>query len=154
MAARANDWLPVIPESVGRDTGMKEFVVKDSTFCAPLFEGDIVEVWSRRRMPCEGMDWTPKSQYDTVRKVRATIVFADGCWQLDYDNPFNRVMEKKMGQERYSKTVAGSKYLFDYGFHGKDEEWFRTFNSDFFWYDIVKIGNRFDNSELLNVEEK
>ena len=43
-----NQWM-VHKESVGQYTGMNEFVMTDKFINAPLFEGDIVEVWSRRR---------------------------------------------------------------------------------------------------------
>lgn len=144
----------VYPNSVGQYTGMHEFVVTDKSFNAPLFEGDIVEVWSRRRPWREPMILyrdNPTSKYDIEYKVRATIVFDKGEWRLDYDNAYNHFLEQLRGAEATERTVAAGTILYSYGFHGSNEEWHREHNSRYKWADIVKIGNVFDNPELLEL---
>ena len=134
----------VIPESVGESTGMNEFVVTDRTFNKPLFEGDIVEVWSTRRPRYSN----PQSQYDGDVKVRAVIRFNYGKWTLDYDNNYNKTLIKLKGKEEDERTVDGDPSLYWFGCHGC-EEWNREHNSHYKWNDIVKIGTEFENSELL-----
>ena len=144
----------VFPESVGQYTGMNEFVVTDKSFNAPLFEGDIVEVWSRRRPWHEAMILyrdNPTSQYDIEYKVRAIIVFKNGEWQLDYDNAYNHFLEQLRGNEATERTVEAGRRLYGFGYHGSKEEWHREHNYRNKWSDIVKIGNIFDNPELLNL---
>lgn len=134
----------VIPESVCQYTGMNEFVMSDRSFHQPLFEGDIVEVWSTRRPYYTN----PKSQYDGDVKVRAVICFKHGEWHLDYDNNYNKTLTKLRGREEDDRVVDGDWRLYYFGCHG-DEEWQREHNSRSKWHDIVKLGNVFDNADLL-----
>lgn len=146
--------IEVHPGSIGQYTGMHEFVVSDKSFNAPLFEGDIVEVWSRRRPPHEPICLyrdKPTSQYDIEYKVRAVIVFKNGEWRLDYDNTYNHFLEQPRGTESSERTVASGPILYSYGFHGSNEEWYREHNTHYKWGNIVKIGNVFDSPELLNI---
>ena len=137
-------WHTVIPESVGQYTGMTEFVVSDRSFNKPLFEGDIVEVWSTRR-PCYGY---PKSQHDGDVKVRVVICFQYGKWTLDYDNNYNKSLAKLKGKEEDERTVDGDSRLYRFAPHS-NEDWYREHNAHYKWSDIVKIGNVFDNKDLL-----
>lgn len=132
-------------ETVSRDTGMIEFVMTDESVCGKLFEGDIVEVWGWRRPKYDN----PRSQYDGDFKVRATIHFQNGAWMLDYDNEYNHSLEKLHGKEVDDRLVNGKHELYDYGYQGANEDWFREHNSRHKWRDIVKIGNIHDNPELL-----
>ena len=81
----------VYPESVGQYTGMNEFVAADRSYNKPLFEGDIVEVWSKRRIPTSYYYSPSSSQYDVEVKARAIICFKYGKWFLDYDNEYNNM---------------------------------------------------------------
>ena len=139
----------VIPESVGQYTGMNEFVVSDRSFNKPLFEGDIVEVWSRRRLPTEYIYSPASSQYDIQVKARAVLCFKYGKWFLDYDNDYNKALCKLRGNEQYERTVDSYTALYDFRCHGNDEDWYREHNIHYKWHDIVKIGNVFDNKDLL-----
>ena len=139
----------VFEESIGQYTGMNEFVVTDRKYNKPLFEGDIVEVWSTRR-PCHS---NPKSQYDGDVKVRAVIRFTHGEWTLDYENNYNKSLTKLKGKEADERTVDGDWVLYRFGCHGR-EEWQREHNIRYKWHDIVKIGNVFENKDLLESEMK
>lgn len=139
----------VIPESVGQYTEMNEFVVSDRSFNQPLFEGDIVEVWSRRRPPTENIYNKPTSQYDIQVKARAVICFKYGKWFLDYDNKYNKSLCKLQGNEQYERTVNANHTLYDFGLHHSNEDWCREHHAKYKWNDIIKIGNVFDNAELL-----
>lgn len=136
------------PDTLGQYTGMTEFVVTDPSVSGRLFEGDIVEVWTNRRPRTE---YNPVSQYDGRCKVRATIVFKDGCWQLDYDNAYNHKLEELCGKEDRARTVRGAPNLFRYGYHRdkENEDWYREHNKRYVFDDIVCIGNIHDNPELL-----
>ena len=136
--------IPVYAESVGQSTDMNEFVVTDKSFNKPLFEGDIVEVWSTRRPYYTN----PKSQYDGDIKVRAVIRFTRGEWTLDYDNNYNKSLTKLKGREEEERTVDGDWALYRFGCHGR-EEWQREHNAHYKWHDIVKIGTVFENKDLL-----
>ena len=138
----------VIPESVGMYTDMKEFVVADRSFNKPLFEGDIVEVWSKRRIPTSYYYSPSSSQYDIEVKARAVICFKYGKWFLDYDNEYNKSLCKLRGNEQMERTVDSWSELDHYRYNG-DEEWYREHNGHYKWSDIVKIGNVFDNADLL-----
>ena len=70
----------VVPESVGQYTGMNEFVLTDESYYAPLFEGDIIEVWGWRTVLGR-----QQSQYDEQVKVRGVIYFGSYGWHIDYD---------------------------------------------------------------------
>lgn len=137
-------WVRVEPESVGQYTGMNEFVVADRSFNKPLFEGDIVEVWSTRR-PCYSY---PKSQHDGDIKVRAVIRFNYGEWTLDYDNNYNKSLAKLKGKEEDERTVDGDIRLYRFAPH-INEDWYREHNAHYKWSDIVKIGTVFENKDLL-----
>lgn len=133
----------VFSESVGQYTGMNEFVVTDRSYDKPLFEGDIVEVWGWRS-PTYTYD--AKSQYDGKIKVRAVICFKNGEWTLDYTNKYNKSLAKLKGKEVDNREVSGDWSLYRYGSRN-NEEWVREHN--YKWHDIVKIGNVFDDVELL-----
>lgn len=139
----------VIPESVGQWTGMNEYVVTDRSYNKPLFEGDIVEVWSRRRLPTEYIHNIPSSKYDVEVKVRAVICFKNGEWALDYDNKYNEALCELRGNEQYERTVDASHTLYSFCFHRSNEDWHREHNAHYKWGDIVKIGTVFDNADLL-----
>ena len=142
----------VIPETVGQYTDMTEFVVTDRSFNRSLFEGDIVEVWSRRRPPTENIVLyrdKPTSQYDVEVKARAVIRFEYGKWFLDYDNEYNNTLCKLRGNEQCERTVAASHILYNFGFHNSNEDWHREHNARYKWHDIVKIGTEFENKDLL-----
>lgn len=136
--------IPVHEESVGMYTDMNEFVVTDRSYNKPLFEGDIVEVWSTRRPYYSN----PKSQYDGDVKVRAVICFRRGAWTLDYDNNYNKSLTKLKGREEDDRTVDGYWELYSFGCYN-NEEWQRERNARCKWHDIVKIGNVFDDVDLL-----
>lgn len=154
---RMTDWgLPnrhmqaqVDPNSIGQFTGMHEFVMTDKSAQRPLFEGDIVELWSRRRLPTESY-YTEKSQHDGECKIRAVIVFKNGEWRLDYNNEYNNKIAVARGNELYDRAVNRNYSLFDVypGFHG-DMDKYREMNKRHKSHDIVCIGNIFDNPELL-----
>lgn len=137
--------IPVYEKSVGMYTGMNEFVVTDRSFNKPLFEGDIVEVWSTRRPKYE---YWPRSQYDGDVKVRAAICFKDGSWTLDYENEYNESLKMLKGREEDERAVDSHWELYRFGCHG-DEEWQREHNAHCKWMDIVKIGTVFENADLL-----
>lgn len=133
----------VIPETISQYTDMNEFVVSDRSFNKPLFEGDIVEVWSTRSPLYDN----PRSQYDGDVRVRAIIRFARGAWTLDYDNNYNESLTKLKGNETEERRVDG---WYDLNhFSVNDEEWYREHNARYKWKDIVKLGNVFDNADLL-----
>lgn len=142
----------VIHETIGQYTGMNEFVISDKSYNKPLFEGDIVEVWSRRRQPTENMFIfrdKPTSKYDVEVKARAIIRFKNGEWSLDYNNDYNKALCELRGNEQYERTVVAGETLYDFGFHHGDEDWHREHNAHYKWDDIIKIGTEFENSELL-----
>ena len=159
----------VAPETIGQYTGMKEFVVTDRSYHKPLFEGDIVEVWSTRRPYYTN----PKSKYDGDIKVRAVIRFTRGEWTLDYDNNYNKALTKLRGRE---EDEHGGKVGLQAGPAAPDTpEHHRVQPADQVAlgdrgahldgdlpagapgvsslrdkrHDIVKLGNIFDNADLL-----
>ena len=138
------DYYHVMPESVGQYTGMKEFVASDKSFDNPLFEGDIVEVWSNRSPKYTRV---AKSQYDGDVVVRATICFKHGSWTLDYENKYNEALARLRGKEEDERAVDGDWDLYHYGLHYGNEEWLRK--NSFKWRDIKKIGTVHDNADLL-----
>ena len=137
-------WHIVHPESVGQYTGMNEFVASDKSFNRPLFEGDIVEVWSNRSPKYTRV---AKSQYDGDVVVRATICFKHGSWTLDYKNEYNEAIARLRGKEEDERAVDGDWDLYHYGLHYGNEEWLRKNN--FKWRDVKKIGTVFENADLL-----
>ena len=131
---------------------MNEFVVTDRTFNKPLFEGDIVEVWSRRRPPTEQIGLyrdKPTSQYDVEVKARAVICFKYGKWFLDYDNEYNNALCELRGNEQCERTVDANHTLYNFGCHEENEDWRREHGARYKWDDIVKIGTVFENADLL-----
>lgn len=126
-------------------TGMSEFVMADKSICAPLFAGDIVEVHSVRR-PYAGYQ---QSQYDGRVKARAVIYFDRGTWKLDYKNAYNANICNPRGNEQCERTIDNSWELYYFGYHGRDEDKYREMNKRSHYHDIVKIGNIYDNPELL-----
>lgn len=137
----------VDPDTVCRYTEMNEFVVADKSINQPLFEGDIVEVHSVR---CPYAAY-PQSKYDGPVKARAVIHFKRGMWQLDYDNGYNNKMCEPRGNEQYERAVNNSWELYYFGYHGSNEEWHREHNKRCHYHDIIKLGNIYDNPELLEV---
>lgn len=145
----------VYPDTVCRCTGMAEFVMTDKSVCEPLFEGDIVEVRSRRRPISENIILyrdTTTSQYDVEVMARGVIYQDYGEWQLDYDNAYNDAICELRGNEQVERTVLASTNLYGFGVHYKNREWFIEHNQHYKWKDIIKVGNIYDNPELL--EEK
>lgn len=146
----------VIPESVGQYTGMNEFMLIDETRNAKLFEGDIVEVWGWRSVYGRN-----QSQYDKRVRVRGVIYFGGrGQWLINYDNKYNEKLAQLKGSETDKREVHGAHDLYWYGYHGsdiekyraKELEWHGRFHDkeDIIGYqDIVKIGNVYDNADLL-----
>lgn len=131
--------------TICRYTEMNEFVMADRSINQPLFEGDIVEIHSVR---CPYAAY-PQSKYDGPVKARAVIYFKRGMWRLDYDNAYNKKMCEPRGNEQYERSVNNSWELYYFGYHGKDEEKYREQNKRFHYHDIVKLGNIYDNPELL-----
>lgn len=145
----------VYPDTVCRNTEMTEFVMKDPSVCEPLFEGDIVEVWSRRRPIGENITLyrdNTTSKYDIEIKARAVICFRHGEWWLDYDNGYNSAICDLRGTEQMERTVKANPSLYGFGVHyDKNRDWFIEHNQNCKHYDIVKIGNIHENPELLEV---
>ena len=149
-------YVPVYPESVGQYTGMNEFMLTNETCNAKLFEGDIVEVWGWRSVYGRN-----QSQYDKRVKVRGVIYFnSRGQWYINYDNKYNEALAELKGQETEKRQAHGAYELYYYGYHGSDIEKYRV--KELEWhgrfhnkedivghYDIVKIGNVFENADLL-----
>lgn len=136
---------------------MTEFVMTDKLVNSHLFEGDIVEVWSRRRPVGESITLyrdNTTSKYDIETKVRAVIDFKNGQWCLDYDNAYNNAICGLKGNEQNKRTVKANHYLYDFGLHRKDADRFRELNQRIKWHDIVRIGNKLDNPELLEVQNE
>ena len=141
----AAGWNEVYPDSVGQYTGMTEFVAADESRNAMFFEGDIVEVWTRRRTLYEDYFSKPQSQYDIRMKARAVICFKHGEWVLDYDNDYNKSLCKLKGNEQSERTVNAGHRLYSYNY--RNREWLVSVGKT--WDDIVKIGNKFSDPELL-----
>lgn len=146
----------VIPETVGQYTGMNEFMLTDESRNAPLFEGDIVEVWGWRSVYGRN-----QSQYDKRVRVRGVIYFnSRGQWYINYDNKYNEELAKLKGSETDKRQAYGAYELYYYGYHGSDIDKYRA--KELEWhgrfhnkedicghYDIVKIGTVFENADLL-----
>lgn len=139
-------WYTVIPETVGQYTGMNEFVVSDRSFNRPLFEGNIVEVWGMR---CPKYTFNPKSQYDGWMKVRAVVCFKNGEWTLDYENKYNNILTQLQGKEEDTREITGEWSLYRHQCRNEDEDWYREHNAHYKLRDIIKIGNIFENADLL-----
>lgn len=138
-------WHEVDPNTVCRYTEMNEFVMADKSINQPLFEGDIVEIHSVR---CPYAAY-PQSKYDGPVKARAVIYFERGMWRLDYKNKYNEKMCEPRGNEQYERSVNNSWELYYFGYHGRDEDKYREMNKRCHYHDIVKLGNIYDNTELL-----
>ena len=139
----------VDPETVCQFTGAYEFDVSDPSVNGRIFENDIVEIWTRRHPTGEGY-WTVGSKYDGPCIARALVVFHNGQWKLDYNNPFNEKTGAARGKEQYDRWISGPRELYDFGSMGcKNVDRFREHNPKKNWYDIKVIGNLHDNPELL-----
>ena len=115
-------WYRVDPDTVCRYTGMTEFVMTDKSVNSPIFEGDIVEVWSRRRPVGENITLyrdNTTSKYDVKLKVRAVVYFKNGQWCLDYDNAYNNAICELKGNEQNERIVQASPNLYDFGIRQK-----------------------------------
>lgn len=146
----------IYPESFGQYTGMTEFMLTDESRNAPLFEGDIVEVWGWRSVYGRN-----QSQYDKRVKVRGVVYFnSRGQWYINYDNKYNEALAELKGQETEKRQAHGAYELYYYGYHGsdidgyraKELEWHGRFHNqeDIYGHnDIVKIGTVFENADLL-----
>lgn len=145
-----SEMVEVDPNTVGQYTGMCEFVNQDPSKRKQLFEGDIIEVHSRRRIPTESY-YTEKSKHDGKCIARATIVFKRGKWQLDYDNEYNHKLEAACGNEEYDRTVKNAYDLYSFGVskYKDNGKRFMELNPTTHVNDIVCIGNIHDNPELL-----
>lgn len=136
----------VDPDTVGMCTEFNEFVMADPYVCAPLFEGDIVEVWGQRKVSGEGYN----SQYDGDCKIRGVIVFLRGAWRLDLINKYNENLFMARGKEKWDRDLPTTMSLNAFSApHCKDLNEYRVRNKNYKWGDIVRIGNIFDNPELL-----
>ena len=145
------DWFEVDPNTLCQYTGTTEFVMTDKSFNEPLFEGDIVEINSRRRVNTGSFWIESRSQYDGEVKVRAVICFEHGKWRLDYKNAYNEKLCELKGNEQQDRCVTSSPDLYSFRLHSANEDWFREHNQHYKWDDIIKIGNIYDNPELLEV---
>jgi hypothetical protein len=149
IGSQSWEYFRVEPMSVVQYTEMNEFVVTDRSYNKPLFEGDIVEVWSKRRIPTSYYYSPSSSQYDIEVKARAVIRFGYGKWFLDYNNEYNKSLCELRGNEQIERTVEAWCELNRYRYLGDDEEWYREHNNHYKWNDIVKIGTVFENAYLL-----
>ena len=143
----------VYSETVGEFTGAYEFVNGNPSIKGRIFEGDIVQVWSRRR-PVGESYFSQKSTHDERCLVRAVVIFNKGEWQLDYNNKDNSSIAAARGNERCNRCVSNSPALFDWG-HNRNREnlsRYMNLNPSRTVHDIQVIGNIFDNPELLEEE--
>jgi hypothetical protein len=146
-------FVQIIPPTACQFTGAYEFVNCNPNIKGRIFEGDIVQVWSRRR-PAGGSYFIQKSVHDEPCLVRAVVIFNKGEWQLDYNNKYNASIAAARGNERYNRIVANSPVLFDWG-HNRNRENLKRYpqlNPNRSTHDIQVIGNIFDNPELLEEE--
>lgn len=141
------EYCEVDPKTVGQFTGMNDFVMAHE-LRHPIFEGDIMELWSRRRIGADGY-WTVKSQYDGDCIVRAVVVFKNGEWRLDYDNAYNNKIAAARGNEVYDRDVYAHWSLYHLIPHVRNMDTYKRFNSHIKRDDIKIIGNIHDNPELL-----
>lgn len=140
------EWFEVDPKTVGQHIWMREFVVNDPSLDALLFEGDIVEFWVTRRITGESC----KSQYDGDCKIRATIVLQRGEWRLDLNNKHNDNLFAAKGNEKYDRDLCSSMSFYNFrSQHNQNLDEYRARNKYYKWGDIVRIGNIYDNPELL-----
>ena len=152
-------YVPVYPESVGQYTGFDEWMLDDASRNAKLYEGDIIEVWCNREI--YGSPW---STHDGKVKFRGVIVFEYGNWRIDFKNKYNEAICKAKGKEEYDRDVPWGDELYRRYFNhlNKDREEYRKkqlesrercrkhgWEGQFIYDDIVKIGNVFDNADLL-----
>lgn len=148
----------IYPESFGQYTGFDEWVLMDETRNDKLYENDIVEVWGNREI--YGSNW---SQYDGKVKFRGVIVFEYGEWRIEFKNKYNEAICKARGKEEYDRDVPWGDTLYRrYFSHLKDREKYRQqqlesrercrkygVEGQFIYNDIIKIGNVFENADLL-----
>lgn len=146
-------FVQIIPPTACQFTGAYEFVNCNPNIKGRIFEGDIVQVWSRRRLAGESY-YSQKSVHDEPCLVRAVVIFNKGEWQLDYNNKYNDGIAAARGNERYDRFVANSPVLFDWGHNRNREnlERYMKLNPSRTVHDIQVIGNIFDNPELLEEE--
>lgn len=149
---------PVVPESVGQYTGFDEWMLDDASRDAKLYEGDIIEVWCNREI--YGSPW---STHDGKVKFRGVIVFEYGKWRIEFKNKYNEAICKAKGKEEYDRDVPwGYELYHNYFNHLKNREEYRKKQLEsrekcrkhgregqFIYDDIVKIGNVFENADLL-----
>ena len=153
--------IVVEPDSIGQYTERREFVLRDKTYNAKIFENDIVEVIGYRTVCGRN-----QSQYDNRIKVRGVVKFCDDGWYIDYDNNYNKSLAVPKGKELYDRSVKGSYHLRSYGCpYYKDEEDYRKKElkwleyaaerghlppDELLYYDDIRVvGNIFDNADLL-----
>ena len=148
----------IYPESFGQYTGFNEWVLEDESHNAKLYEGDIIEVWGNREL--YGSGW---SQYDGKVKFRGVIVFRYGKWLIEFKNKYNETICKARGKEEYDREPPMVRDLYDpYFNHTSNKDEYRKrqleqkerclkwgFNDTSYYDDIVKIGNVFENADLL-----
>lgn len=150
--------IPVYEESVGQYTGFDEWMLDDASRDAKLYEGDIIEVWRNREI--YGSPW---STHDGKVKFRGVIVFEYGKWRIDFKNKYNEDICKAKGKEEYDRDVPwGYELYHNYFNHLENRSEYRKkkledreqclkwgFDDHSYYDDIVKIGNVFENKDLL-----
>ena len=138
----------VDPETVGQSTGCHEFVMADSSIGAQLFEGDIVEVWVHRQCGNEGF----KSKHDGIHKVRGAVVMRRGEFIVDLNNEYNKNIFAAKGNEQYDRDLPSHLPLHRFEkWYNINLDWQREHNKKYYYDDIVRIGNIFDNPKLMEV---
>ena len=151
--------IPVHKESIGQYTGLDEWMLDDTSRDAKLYEGDIIEVWCNREI--YGSPW---STHDGKVKFRGVIVFEYGKWRIDFKNKYNEAICKAKGKEEYDRDVPWGYELYHNCFGClKDRDEYRKkkledrtnclkygFNDYSYYDDVVKIGNVYENAELLD----
>lgn len=131
--------------TLSRYTGCEEFTITNG-YSEQLFENDIVEIWVER-----SVYGCVQSQYDGWVKARGKIKFKNGSFYIDLNNKYNNSIFKAKGLEEYDRDFRKTKHLIE--FHWIDPErlqWQQEHNPHYKFNDIVRIGNIFDNPELLN----
>ena len=139
--------IEVDPETIGQSTGCREFVMADASVEADLFEGDIVEVCVHRQVGSEGF----KSKHDGYCKVRGVIVFRRGEFVVDLNNEYNINLFAAKGNEQYDRDLPSHLPLrrFTSWYNNNNLDWQREHNKNYYYDDIVRIGNIHDNPKLM-----